>query len=74
MENSKTVAQTFMGETAHFGFCPPKIDFFEGPGGKIINSIPFRQGLWESIPTKTLGKNSHLLSWNILVVCPAAEN
>ena len=29
MENSKTVAQTFLGETAHFGFCPLKI------GGKL---------------------------------------
>ena len=30
-----------MGETAHFGFCPPKIGFFRGVGGvpKIIFSL-----------------------------------
>ena len=28
MENSKTVTQTLLGETAHFGFCTPKIGFF----------------------------------------------
>ena len=33
MQNIKTVAQTLLGETAHFGFCPPKIVFFGGPGG-----------------------------------------
>ena len=33
MRNSKTVAQTFLGETAQFGFCPPKIGFFSGVGG-----------------------------------------
>ena len=30
MENSKTVAQTLLGETAHFGLFPPKIGFFRG--------------------------------------------
>ena len=33
MPNFKTVAQTLLGETAHFGFCPPKIGFFRGVGG-----------------------------------------
>ena len=32
MQNSKTVAQTLLGETAHFSFCPPKIGFFRGQG------------------------------------------
>ena len=35
-QNFKTVAQTFLGETAHFGFCPPKIGpFFIGAHAKI---------------------------------------
>ena len=33
LQNLKTVAQTLLGETAHFGFCPPKISFFRGLGG-----------------------------------------
>ena len=33
MQNSKTVAQTLLGETAHFGLFPPKIGFFRGVGG-----------------------------------------
>ena len=33
MQNFKTVAQALLGETAHFGFCPPKIGFFRGLGG-----------------------------------------
>ena len=33
MQNSKTVAQTLLGETAHFGLFPPKISFFRGVGG-----------------------------------------
>ena len=33
MQNSKTVAQTILGEMAHFGFCPPKIGFFYGARG-----------------------------------------
>ena len=33
MQNSKTVAQTLLGETANFGFCPPKIGFFRGVKG-----------------------------------------
>ena len=28
MQNTKTVAQTLLGETAHFGFCPSKNGFF----------------------------------------------
>ena len=41
MQNFKTVAQTLLGETAHFGFCPPKIGFFRGVGGvpKICFSL-----------------------------------
>ena len=41
MENFKIVAQTLLGETAHFGFCPPKIGFLGGPGGvpKILFSL-----------------------------------
>ena len=30
MQNFKNVGQTLLGETAHFGFCPPKIGFFRG--------------------------------------------
>ncbi len=33
MQNSKTVAHILLVETAHFGFCPPKIGFFRGQGG-----------------------------------------
>ena len=33
LQNFKTVAQTLLGETAHFGFCPPKIGFFRGVWG-----------------------------------------
>ena len=33
MENFKIVAQTPLGETAHFGFCPPKISLLSGLGG-----------------------------------------
>ena len=32
MQNFITVTQTLLGETAHFGFCPPKIGFFGGLG------------------------------------------
>ena len=32
MQTSKTVAQTLLGETAHFGFCLPQIGFFRGVG------------------------------------------
>ena len=30
MQNFKTVTQTLLGETAHFGFWPPQIGFFRG--------------------------------------------
>ena len=30
MQNFKTEAQTLLGETAHFGFCPPKVVFLGG--------------------------------------------
>ena len=33
MKNFKTVAQTLLEETAHFGFCSPKIGLFRGVGG-----------------------------------------
>ena len=33
MQNSKTVAETLLGETAHFDFCPPKLGFFGGGWG-----------------------------------------
>ena len=33
MQNFKTVAQTLLGDKAHFDFCPPKIGFFKGVGG-----------------------------------------
>ena len=33
MQNFKTVAQTLLGETAHFGLFPPKIGFFRGVWG-----------------------------------------
>ena len=38
MQNFKTVAQTLLGETAHFGFCPPKIGFCRGFWGSEIFS------------------------------------
>ena len=44
MQNSKTVAQTLLGETAHLGFCPPKIGFFRGVGGGGV-SIFFLIGI-----------------------------
>ena len=40
---------------------------------KIINSIPFRQRLWESFPTKAVGTLSNSLSCNIPVVWASAE-
>ena len=33
MQNFQTVAQTLLGETAHSGFCPPKIWLIGGVGG-----------------------------------------
>ena len=33
MKNFKIVGQTLLGETAHFGFCPPKWAFLRGQGG-----------------------------------------
>ena len=33
MQNFKTVAQTLLGETAHFGFSSPKMGVFRGVGG-----------------------------------------
>ena len=39
MQNFKTVPQTLLGETAHFGFCPPKIGFFGGAWGGPQNFI-----------------------------------
>ena len=33
MKNFKTVAQTLLEETAHFGFCSPKIGLFRGVEG-----------------------------------------
>ena len=39
---------------------------------KIINSIPFRQRLWESFPTKAVGTLSNSLSRNISVVWTSA--
>ena len=33
MQTFKTVAQTFLGVTAHFGLFPPKIGVFRGVGG-----------------------------------------
>ena len=32
MQSFKTVAQTLLGEIAHFGLFPPKIGFFRGVG------------------------------------------
>ena len=43
MQNFKTVAQTLLGETAHFGLFPPKIGFFRGVWG-----VPEIQFLLES--------------------------
>ena len=41
MQNSKTVTQILLGETAHFSFCPPQIACFRGVGGfpEIIFSL-----------------------------------
>ena len=36
MQNFKTVAPTLLGETAHFGFCPPKIGIFRGGGRNLF--------------------------------------
>ena len=36
MQNFKTIAQTLLGETAHFGFCLAEISFFRGKGGSPI--------------------------------------
>ena len=33
VQNFKIVAQTLLGETTDFGFCPPNIGFFRGLGG-----------------------------------------
>ena len=41
MENSKTVAQTLLGETAQFCFCPPPIAFLGGLGGVPEISFSF---------------------------------
>ena len=38
-------------------------------GRKIMNSIPFRQRLWESFPTKTVGKLSDKLCGNSCLNC-----
>jgi hypothetical protein len=40
-----------------------------GGGRKIMNSIPFRQRLWESFPTKTVGKLSDQLCGNSCLNC-----
>ena len=32
-QKDSSLEQTLLGEIAHFGFCPPKIGFFGGPGG-----------------------------------------
>ena len=41
MQNTKTIVQTLLGETAHFGFVRPKSAFFRGVGGvpKIYFSL-----------------------------------
>ena len=33
MQKIKILRHPLLGETAHFGFCPPKIGFFRGLGG-----------------------------------------
>ena len=45
MENSKTLAQTLLGETAHLGFCPPQIGFFGGPGALSLDANVFLKGV-----------------------------
>ena len=55
MQNSKTVAQTIPGETAHFGLFPPKIGFFRGVGG-----VPNFFFLWESYFLCYLGAHAKM--------------
>ena len=45
MQNSKIVAQTLLGETSHFGFCPPKIGYFRGVGGVPV--LVLSQESWQ---------------------------
>ena len=33
MQKFKILRRPLLGETAHFGFCPPRIGFFRGLGG-----------------------------------------
>ena len=56
MQNFKTVTQTLLEKTAHFGFCPPKIGVFRGLGGvpKIFSLIGIFIFLWVRSPSKKL--------------------
>ena len=56
MQNFKTVTLTLLGETAHFGFCPPQIVFFRGLGGgpQNIFFIGIFIFLWLRSPCKNL--------------------
>ena len=56
MQKIKILRHPLLGETAHFGFCPPKIVFFRGLGG--VPEIFFLLGififLWVRTPCKKL--------------------
>ena len=57
MQNSKTLAQTLLGEAAHFGFCSPKIGLLRGVGG-----VPEIFFLLESSDFCELGAHSKFLN------------
>ena len=57
MQNSKTVAQTLLGETAHFGLCPPKIGFFGGPGGVPEKKFPLESSYFCELGANAKNKN-----------------
>ena len=68
MQNFKTVEQTFLGEIAHFGFCPPKIGFLRGLGGSpqinffwnpniFVTQDPIQN--FKTVPQTLLGETAH---------------
>ena len=68
MQNFKTVAQALLGETAHFGFCPPKIGLIEGVGGvpEIFFFIGIFLFLWVTSHAAKL-YNIELKNWQKII-------
>ena len=64
MQNSKTVVQTLLGETAHFGFCPPKIGFFNGHFVALAHTLRSDQNVY-----KDLSNYEQLVSNNFTYIC-----